>query len=102
MKGQQVFRFVKRGEPAMGEEKNRDISKKLESEELEQVTGGAAWRDDPEAIDNVRRKEDPSAGGIGTDPSVKAGPQTGAGILDRMALGMDRVKEGLTSMATDT
>ena len=57
---------------------------------------------DPEAIDNVRRKEDPSAGSIGTDPSVKAGPQPGAGILDRMALGMDRVKEGLTSMATDT
>lgn len=86
----------------MGEEKNRDISKRLESEELEQVTGGAAWRDDPEAIDNVRRKEDPSEGGIGKEPSVKAGPQPGAGILDRMALGMDRVKEGLTSMATDT
>ena len=83
----------------MGEEKKRDISKRLESEDLEQVTGGAAWRDDPEAIDNVRRKEDPSAGSIGTDPSVKAGPQPGAGIL---ALGMDRVKEGLTSMATDT
>lgn len=84
----------------MEEEKKRDIPGRLESEDLEKVTGGAAWRDDPEAIDNVRRKEDASAGGIVTDPSEKTGPGPGAGVLDRLALGMDRVKEGLTSIAT--
>ena len=84
----------------MGEEKKREIAGVLASEELEQVTGGSAWMDDPEAIDNIRRKEDAAAGGIVPEPAEKTNPVSGAGILDRLALGMDRVKEGLTSRAT--
>lgn len=84
----------------MGEEKKGKIAGKLESEELEQVTGGAAWMDDPEAIENIRRKEDASVGGIVTEPPEKTGPVSGAGVMDRLALGMDRIKEGLTSATT--
>ena len=57
----------------MGEQKGQEKPVVLDSAELEGVTGGASWNDDPEAIENV--------------------------VLDRMALGLDRVKEGLTSIA---
>lgn len=83
-------------------EEHKDSGKQgmLEPEELERVTGGAAWMDDPEAIENYREKDSASGGGIVTEPSKKAGPVSAAGALDRFALGMDRVKERLTSAAT--
>lgn len=72
----------------------------LSAEDLEQVTGGAAWNDDAEAIDNIRRPEDLTGDGISREPAEKSAPVSAAGVLDRLALGMDRVKENLTSIAT--
>ena len=84
----------------MEEQKKKENPVTLNPQDLEKVTGGSAWKDDPEAMENYRREGNPQAGGIVSEPSEKAGPVTGAGVLDRLALGMDRVKEGLTSMAT--
>lgn len=84
----------------MTEERKPEAAKALDAAELEQVTGGAAWNDDPEAIENIRKKESSVAGGIVTEPAEKTDPVAGAGILDRLALGVDRVREELTSIAT--
>ena len=83
----------------MGEQKGQEKPVVLDSAELEGVTGGASWNDDPEAIENVRREQDIPVGGIVTEPDGKTSPVAGAGVLDKMALGLDRVKEGLTSIA---
>jgi hypothetical protein len=72
----------------------------LSAGELEQVTGGTAWNDDIEAIENIRRPEDPADDGIVREPSGKKAPVSAAGLMDRLALGMDRIKEDLTSKAT--
>lgn len=88
------------GEDVMEEQKYSEKQVSLDPEELGQVTGGAAWMDDPEAIENYRKEEPVTGEGVAAEPSKKAGPVSGAGVLDRLALGMDRVKEGLTSSAT--
>lgn len=72
----------------------------LSAEDLEQVAGGAAWKDDIEAIENIRRPEDPADDGIVREPAEKTAPVSAAGLMDRLALGMDRVKENLTSIST--
>lgn len=84
----------------MEEQNKKDDPVTLDPQELEKVTGGSAWKDDPESIENYRRDGNPQNGGVVSEPSEKAGPVSGAGVLDRLALGMDRVKEGLTSIAT--
>ena len=84
----------------MEEQKKKERPVTLDSQELEKVTGGSAWKDDSESIENYRRERSPQNDGIVSEPSEKAGPVTGAGVLDRLALGMDRVKEGITSIAT--
>ena len=84
----------------MEEQKNAVSTQALEAEDLGLVTGGAAWMDDPEAIDNFRKKEDVPADGIAAEPVKGTDPVAGAGALDRLALGMDRVREGLTKAAT--
>ncbi len=84
----------------MGEEKNTAKAVSLDSEELGQVTGGSAWRDDPEAMENIRKEGNNAGGGIVTDAAEKASPVSGAGVLDRLALGVDRIKEELTQIAT--
>lgn len=82
------------------EEKNRQKkARPVETEELEQVSGGSAWMDDSEAMDGIRKGEDASPGGIVTGTDGKTSPVFGAGLLDEMALGLDRVREKMTSIA---
>lgn len=88
------------GEIVMEEKKYSEKQASLDPDELGLVTGGAAWMDDPEAIENYRKEDSVTGEGVVTEPSKKAGPIAGAGVMDRLALGMDRVKEGLTSTAT--
>ncbi len=82
------------------EEINKRTKPALSAEELEQVAGGAAWNDDIEAIGNIRRPEEAADGGIVRESSGETAPVSAAGIMDRLALGMDRIKENLTSKAT--
>lgn len=75
-------------------------NKKISDEQLKEVSGGAAWKDDPEAVENIRKKGSSSDGRIVTDAAEKTSPVAGAGVLDRLALGVDRIKEELTQIAT--
>ena len=44
--------------------------------------------------------EEAADGGIVRESSGETAPVSAAGIMDRLALGMDRIKENLTSKAT--
>lgn len=81
----------------MQEDKNTE---KLElcEEALEEVTGGTEWFRDPDETASVADKdgfrEKPGTGQAPDGPSVSAN-----GVMDRIAIGFDRIRENITKAA---
>ena len=67
--------------------------------DLEKVTGGSAWNDDAEEMERVRLAREAAEQDAEGGTSAGHDPVAGAGIMDRLAHGLDHAKVNMTDSA---
>ena len=83
----------------MSNNKGSENKNLLNPADLEKVTGGSAWNDDAEEMERVRLAREAAEQDAEGGTSAGHDPVAGAGIMDRLAHGLDHAKVNTTDSA---